>query len=619
MLRERVGQQGEAVVVPAEAVHEHERGSGRVPLGCAGRSRRGHRNGGVLPHGHGRPDPADGVRDGQGVPAGRPGRVAREHAGIGGRRGRAQQIAQADGRARGGGRRRDRHVSTLARPVWNLTDVTHASRTLLLDLRPRRPEPGDAWSWPRWRARAYRTPARPRSRGPHGRTPSPTKGPCVQHPVALRSLKIALAFVGLLVGAGFATGAEVIQYFVGFGWIGVVGAGLAGLLVTAGGAVILQLGSVFLAADHKVVFRSVSHPVMARILDVVVTVTLFAIGVVMLAGAGSTLAQQFGWPTWAGSTLMTLLVLVTGMLDVEKVSAIISLITPLVVVAVVAGFVHVLVTRDGGFTAHESLAVQATTPVDPWWLSSVNYFGLVVVMAVSMCLVIGGSITHPREAFLGGLTGGLMYTALLLMASTLLYLGYAEIGRADVPMLRLFASIAPWLGWAMVVVIYLMIYNTAIGMFYALGRRLTADHPGRYRPVFAGVTLLAFAVSFVGFGDLMNVVYPALGHLGIVLALVLLVWWLTHRRQISAESGLRLRLLALLRLREHPEKTFTAQHAVQLQEAVGDSVAAPDAVTEALEDEVAQVLEEDDALTSGGARPGPDAGPERPAGGSHSA
>ena len=31
------------------------------------------------------------------------------------------------------------------------------------------------------------------------------------------------------------------------------------------------------------------------------------------------------------------------------------------------------------------------------------------------------------------------------------------------------------------------------------------------------------------------------------------------------------------------------------------------------------VLEEDDALTSGGARPGPDAGPERPAGGSHSA
>ncbi|MFP3472949.1 hypothetical protein R0J90_23105, partial [Micrococcus sp. SIMBA_144] len=43
-------------------------------------------------------------------------------------------IAQADGRARGGGRRRDRHVPALARPAWNLTDVTHASRTLQMGL-----------------------------------------------------------------------------------------------------------------------------------------------------------------------------------------------------------------------------------------------------------------------------------------------------------------------------------------------------------------------------------------------------------------------------------------------------------------------------------------------------
>jgi len=438
------------------------------------------------------------------------------------------------------------------------------------------------------------------------------EGPYVQRSIVLKTLKIALAFVGLLVGAGFATGAEVLQYFVGFGWVGIVGAGLAGLLVTAGGAVILQLGSVFLATDHKVVFRSVSHPVMARILDVTVTVTLFAVGVVMIAGAGSTLAQQLGWPTWAGAALMTVLVIATGLLDVERVASVISLITPLVIVAVVAGFVHVTATHQGGLGATEALAVQATTPVAPWWLSSVNYFGLVVVMAVSMCLVIGGSITHPREAFTGGLTGGAMYTALLLMASVLLYLGYAEIGRADVPMLQLFASIAPWLGWAMGVVIYLMIFNTAIGMFYALGRRLAAGRPERYRPVFIGVTVLAFAVSFVGFGDLMTVVYPGLGYLGLVLAAVLLVWWTTHRTQITAESGLRMRLRALLRLREHPEKTFTAQHAVLLQEAAGGSVAAPDTVTVALEEEVAQALQEDGSVGAG--QELPEADPGRPAG-----
>ena len=416
----------------------------------------------------------------------------------------------------------------------------------------------------------------------------------MQKSAALRSVQLALAFVGLLVGAGFATGAEVIQYFVGFGEVGIGGALLAGVLVAVGGAVALQLGSLFLAADHKVVFRSVSHPVMARILDAVVTVTLFAIGFVMLAGAGSTLAQQLGWPVWAGAALMTAMVIVTGMLDVEKVSAIIGMITPLIIIAVVAGFAYVVATHEGPFTVNDSLAVQAVTPVSPWWLSSINYFGLVVVMAVSMCVVIGGSTSSPREAFVGGLVGGVVYTVLLVLASVLLYLGYAELGTADVPMLQLFASIHPALGWAMVVVIYLMIYNTAIGMFYALGRRLTAERPGLYRPAFVGVTLAAFAVSFLGFGDLMNYVYPALGYLGIVLAVVLLVWWAAHRDDIAAESGLRLRLLALLRLREHPEKTFTRQHAVILQETAEESVAPTETVTEMMEADAVAVIEAED-------------------------
>ena len=46
------------------------------------------------------------------------------------------------------------------------------------------------------------------------------------------TFKIALSFVGLLVGAGFATGQEVIQYFGSFGPSALWGAVLAGVLMT---------------------------------------------------------------------------------------------------------------------------------------------------------------------------------------------------------------------------------------------------------------------------------------------------------------------------------------------------------------------------------------------------
>lgn len=112
-----------------------------------------------------------------------------------------------------------------------------------------------------------------------------------------RSITIALAFVGLLVGAGFATGQEVVQYFVSFGYKGLIGVVIAGIVMVFSGAVLFQLGSHFLAGDHNTVFKNVSHPYVSKFLDITTVITLFAIGFVMLAGAGSNLNQQFGWPT----------------------------------------------------------------------------------------------------------------------------------------------------------------------------------------------------------------------------------------------------------------------------------------------------------------------------------
>lgn len=152
----------------------------------------------------------------------------------------------------------------------------------------------------------------------------------------------ALAFVGLVVGAGFATGQEVIQYFISFGAIGIVGAVLSGVVMAVGGMLIVQLGSYFLAENHYKVFRNVAHPVVSRFLDWSVTFTLFVMGFIMLAGAGCTLQQHFGIPTWMGAGLMTLLVLAVGQLDVDRVSNIVSLVTPLIVIAVLVALRHQL-------------------------------------------------------------------------------------------------------------------------------------------------------------------------------------------------------------------------------------------------------------------------------------
>lgn len=402
------------------------------------------------------------------------------------------------------------------------------------------------------------------------------------------TIKIALAFVGLIIGAGFATGREVVQYFVSFGTAGLWGVVIAGLLMSVAGAVIIQFGSYFLAHDHNMVFRNVAHPVISVFLDVAVTITLFAVGIVMLAGAGSTLEQQFGLPAWIGAGIMVLIVAATGMLDVDKVSSIISGVTPLIIVAVIAAFAYTMANLPTDFSGLDAAAMQAESPVQPWWLSAVNYTGLSLLLGVSMCLVIGGNYPNPREAGWGGLAGGVLYTVLLLMSAIVLFCNFPQVGEADIPMLQLFESINPIFALVMVFIIFGMIYNTAIGMFYALGRRLTATRRERYRPVFLATCLAGYAVSFVGFDALMNVVYPAIGYIGMLMILVMIVAWVRRRAEIGLESGRRQRMKAVLLDRVRPGRRVGGDDEAELEKSARESNVEDEAIVAAMEHQAAQ-------------------------------
>ena len=149
-------------------------------------------------------------------------------------------------------------------------------------------------------------------------------------------LMTALAFVGLVVGAGFATGQEVLQYFISFGAIGIVGAVLSGVVMAVSG---------------------------------------------------------------------TLVVLAVGQLDVDRVSNIISLVTQLIVIAVLAAFVYTMLQLPVDTSAFNEVAQQNETPVRPWWLSGINYACMNMMLAVSMSLVIGGNLPNTREARWGGFFG----------------------------------------------------------------------------------------------------------------------------------------------------------------------------------------------------------------------
>lgn len=367
---------------------------------------------------------------------------------------------------------------------------------------------------------------------------------------------------------------------------------LAGVVMAAAAAAVLSLASYFLAGEHTAVFDRISSPIMSRILDVAVMVTLFSTGFVMFAGAGANLRQQFDLPLWVGSLLMVVLVALTGMLDVDKVTRIIGAISPFIIVFLVGASIYSIIRADGTLAELEPATEGLLTTLPNWWVSAVNYVGFNFMVAVSMAIVIGGTHLNPREAGVGGLLGGAIFGGLLIIVSVALFYSVEAVGGDDMPMLTIVDRVNPALGVAMAVVVYGMIFNTAIGMFYALGKRLTRNRKDRFRPVFLGSVAVGLALSFIGFQTLVSTVYPAIGYIGIVLIIVVIVARMTGRAKLAEEAERRAVIRDLVRRRLDPRAVFSRDDSARLEREVAASNADDRELIDTVRSEVSTELDD---------------------------
>ena len=75
----------------------------------------------------------------------------------------------------------------------------------------------------------------------------------------------------------------------------------------------------------------------------------------------------------------------------------------------------------------------------------------------------------------------------------------------------------------MSLVIFGMIYNTAIGMFFSFTARFAESGTNKFKIFFIITMIVGYLASYVGFTDLVSYFYPLIGYLGIVLIIALVV------------------------------------------------------------------------------------------------
>lgn len=344
------------------------------------------------------------------------------------------------------------------------------------------------------------------------------------------SLQIAGAFVGLIVGGGFASGQEIMQFFTSFGWYGILGGVVAAIGFTFLGMNILQLGSELQTSSHKEAVYHIAGRRLGFMMDMFITFFLFGVTVAMFAGAGSALYQMFGIPIIIGSLFMVTATVLTLMLNMKSIISIIGVATPYLLAIIIIVTAYAISTVDISLAEQHALAKQQPSAAPNWLIGSLLYVSYNTAAGLAMLTVIGSTVRNKRSAAMGGVLGGVLLGILIILMNVAMFSKMDVVDGTDMPILEIAKDVHPIVGILMGFALIGMIYSTAVGMLYSFVVRFVPPKSKAYKPILIIFGFIGLSASLVGFTTLVGKVYSAMGYLGSVVMLAIFISWYRRRR-----------------------------------------------------------------------------------------
>ncbi len=329
-------------------------------------------------------------------------------------------------------------------------------------------------------------------------------------------------FQSVIVGGGYGTGREVVEYVSSAGpWGGLANVALIGVLFGLILAVTFDYARRFEVRDYRLFIRSLLGPGWV-LYEAVMIAALVLVLAVAGSAAGQVLNDSFDIPFVVGVGLMLLIVVVfnySGREWIERTLTAWGLLMSLMLI-VYTGLV--LVHMDEAVTR----AFTDTRLESGWWRSGVR-FVLYTALIVPVLLYATDHIETRAQAWGAGLIGGVLGTLPALLYHLTFMAGYPQILEQALPtywtLLRLAlpAAVAVY-----VIVLFVTIAQTGVGILQGINERLDVwwlERRGRtltprlHALIAGGAVLTSLLLSNFGIVALVAQGYGTLAWFGIIL------------------------------------------------------------------------------------------------------
>jgi uncharacterized membrane protein YkvI len=329
-----------------------------------------------------------------------------------------------------------------------------------------------------------------------------------------------IAYLGAVIGAGFASGQEIMQFFLVYGEQGLKGTIMASVLFAGCGGMLIYTAHRSKASSYQKVLAYLFGRKTAGIIDILLAVFLFLGIGTMLSASGAIFYEHLYLPKALGIFLAFFLVILflasgkKGLVFSYNLLVPVKLLLLLVITAYAAFFADTGQTEPAkAFLAPENYGL--------WAISSILYVAYNFSLAM-VVLTEYQSLGTRRNAMTGAVWGGLVLGGLLILTYLALSRFMPQVINYQVPMLYIAGEVSLMTKHIYTMVLWVGILTTALANAYGFAQRFASFTGLSYSLCLFLCMSLALPVAFRSFSGLVAKVYPIFGILGLVIVSALL-------------------------------------------------------------------------------------------------
>ena len=333
-------------------------------------------------------------------------------------------------------------------------------------------------------------------------------------------LKVVFVIIGTLIGAGFASGQEVYLFFFSYGMKGLIGILISSIII---GVVIYSTFNIlnkYKINTYKdflniLIPKNTKLKIIANfIINIFILITFF----IMIAGFGAYFEQEIGINRLVGSLILAIITFIVFMTSIKGVVKVNELIVPILI-----GFIFIIgiiSIKDTHILNLENYVIR--TNYTNFALSAVLYSSYNSILLIPVLITLNNYVKNKKQIFYISFISAIVTILLSVIIFLLLVRVDVDISKLEMPVVYVVSNMFKILRYIYGVIILGSIFTTAISLGVSFLQN-TAKNKKGYTQIAIIMCITSVIISKFGFSNLVSLLYPIFGYLGLIQILRLCV------------------------------------------------------------------------------------------------